>query len=81
MAINAGKNFVSEALNCKFNASCFAAGTMIERYTSDMTDSQWEICFVCTFMPATFTIPSEEYILLKKLYIVIPHLLEFVKGL
>ena len=29
-------------------------------------------------MPATFTIPRAEYILLKKLYIVIPHLLAFV---
>lgn len=33
---------------------------------------------MCTFMPEIFTIPREEYILLKKLYIIIPHLLEFV---
>lgn len=33
---------------------------------------------MCTSMPATFTIPRAEYILLKKLYIVIPHLLAFV---
>lgn len=35
MAINAGKNFVSGALNGKFNASCFAAGTMIETADGD----------------------------------------------
>ena len=29
-------------------------------------------------MPATFTIPRAEYILLKRLYIVIPHLLALV---
>ena len=35
MAINAGKNFVSGALNGKFNASCFTAGTMIETADGD----------------------------------------------
>ena len=35
MAINAGKNFVSGALNGKFNASCFAVGTMIETADGD----------------------------------------------
>ena len=35
MAINAGKNVVSGALNGKFNASCFAAGTMIETADGD----------------------------------------------
>ena len=35
MAINAGKDFVSGALNGKFNASCFAAGTMIETADGD----------------------------------------------
>lgn len=35
MAINAGKKFVSGALNGKFNASCFVAGTMIETADGD----------------------------------------------
>ena len=43
MAINAGKNFVSGALNGKFNASCFAAGTMIETADGDRTIEEIQI--------------------------------------
>ena len=43
MAINAGKNFVSGALNGKFNASCFAAGTMIETADGDHTIEEIQI--------------------------------------
>ena len=43
MAINAGKNFVSGALNGKFNASCFTAGTMIETADGDRTIEEIQI--------------------------------------